>query len=150
MELSKELALKINRVRKEAGSLQKSSVNPFFNSSYIEINTLIEVMDPILEKENLMVLTPLDSAEDKPAIGTLCVDLDTGENFYTKSVITESKDAQKAGGAITYHRRYALISFFNLRQEDDDGNAASNSKPKAKAKKIGAKVAPKSNSRATF
>jgi len=146
--MSKELALKINRVRKALGVLQKGSTNPFYNSKYIEINTLIENMEPILEKENLMVLTPLDSAEDKPAIGTLCVDLDTGENFYTKSVITESKDAQKAGGAVTYHRRYALISFFNLRQEDDDGNASSGAKKsKAKAKP---KAAPKASGRATF
>jgi hypothetical protein len=31
---------------------------------------------------------------------------------------------QQQGSAITYSRRYALASIFNLNQEDDDGNAA--------------------------
>ena len=30
---------------------------------------------------------------------------------------------QKLGSAITYARRYSLVSIFNLEQEDDDGNA---------------------------
>jgi hypothetical protein len=40
-------------------------------------------------------------------------------------------DAQKLGGAITYFRRYTLVSLLSLQAIDDDGEAASKA-PKAK------------------
>jgi hypothetical protein len=148
--MSGKLALKVARIQDELGTLQKTSENPFFKSTYIEINELLRLLKPLAKKENILISNPLDSVGDASAVGTLIVDLDSGENFYTKVALPPAKNAQDAGGGITYFRRYALISFLGLDQEDDDGNAASNSKPKAKAKKIGAKAAPKSNSRATF
>jgi hypothetical protein len=39
-------------------------------------------------------------------------------------------DAQAAGSAITYARRYALQAIAGIPAEDDDGNAASQSAPK--------------------
>ena len=39
--------------------------------------------------------------------------------------LPEVTDAQKAGSAITYFRRYALQSLLALEAEDDDGNTAS-------------------------
>ena len=38
---------------------------------------------------------------------------------------------QQQGSAITYARRYALASIFNLNQEDDDGNTATGYQVKA-------------------
>jgi hypothetical protein len=50
-------------------------------------------------------------------------------------------DAQAAGSAITYARRYALQAIAGIPAEDDDGNAATQAKPesvtKAQAKVIG-------------
>ena len=42
---------------------------------------------------------------------------------------------QQLGSAITYARRYGLVSMFGLEQEDDDGNLASgnNQKPTQQA-----------------
>ena len=34
-------------------------------------------------------------------------------------------DMQQLGGAITYAKRYSLVSLFGLSEEDDDGNKAS-------------------------
>ena len=39
--------------------------------------------------------------------------------------LPEIQDPQKIGGAITYYRRYALVSLLGLQAEDDDGNTAS-------------------------
>jgi len=53
---------------------------------------------------------------------------DTLESFMTLPPIT---DAQKLGGAITYFRRYTLVSLLSLQAVDDDGHEASRA-PKAK------------------
>ena len=42
----------------------------------------------------------------------------------------ELTDPQKMGSMITYYRRYTLQSLLGLQAEDDDGNSASQAKPK--------------------
>jgi hypothetical protein len=54
--------------------------------------------------------------------------------------LPETVDAQKAGSAITYFRRYALQSLLALEAEDDDGNTAS-SKSDTREKATYTKVA---------
>jgi len=41
--------------------------------------------------------------------------------------VPSQQDAQKYGSALTYARRYSLLSACGLPAEDDDGNAASKS-----------------------
>ncbi|MEO1944415.1 MAG: ERF family protein, partial [Candidatus Thioglobus sp.] len=50
-------------------------------------------------------------------------------------LLLPSADMQKLGSAITYARRYALISMFALETADDDGNDAIT--PKKVSKKVG-------------
>jgi hypothetical protein len=52
------------------------------------------------------------------------------------SVPVTKPDAQGAGSALTYMRRYALAAVVGVVQADDDGNAASSPKPVVKAKEI--------------
>ena len=52
------------------------------------------------------------------------------------SVPVTKPDAQGAGSALTYMRRYALAAVVGVVQADDDGNAASAPKPVVKAKEI--------------
>ena len=135
MQMSASLAQKIARIQDNLGTVQKGSTNPFFNSKYIEINELLRLLKPLAKEENLLISNPLDHVGDISAVGTLVVDLDSGENFYSKCALPSAKNAQDAGGGITYFRRYALISFLGLDQEDDDANTVSNAKPvKGKAK----------------
>lgn len=44
-------------------------------------------------------------------------------------VFVSSDDPQRAGSALTYGRRYGLLSLLGLAQEDDDGQAARAPKP---------------------
>ncbi len=60
---------------------------------------------------------------------TIIVHAESGEWMESSYVMPVAKqnDPQAMGSAITYARRYALASIFNLNQEesDDDGNLAS-------------------------
>ena len=81
MQMSASLAQKIARIQDNLGTVQKGSTNPFFNSKYIEINELLRLLKPLAKEENLLISNPLDHVGDISAVGTLVVDLDSGENF---------------------------------------------------------------------
>lgn len=123
---------KLLEIQKELGAIRKDKNNPFFNSSYADINTVLEAVKPVLNKHGVVVLQPLSHVEGKPAIRTALVDTEDGKVLIEDiSLLPELADAQKAGGAITYFRRYALVSMLALEQEDDDGNVASGKKVKS-------------------
>ena len=129
----KKVLSKLAAISAAVGSVQKSSTNPYFNSKYIEINDLLEVLSKPLADNNLTILQPLSSVEGRPAIETLVIDNDSGETYSSTFPITDLPDPQKMGSAITYSRRYALISLLSLQQLDDDANITT-TKPKAKPK----------------
>lgn len=130
----KNIMNKLFQIQQVVSGIKKEATNPFFNSQYFDINAMLKVLKPELHKRNMILLQPLDSVEGKPAIRTIIACIETGESFDFTTPIIELNDPQKAGGCITYFRRYALQSLFALEAEDDDANAASGKKPKAKAK----------------
>src|SRR3990167_4488893 len=117
---------KLLNVQREVGAIAKDASNPFFKSNYFDINGLLKELKPILNKEGLVVLQPLTELNGKLALATLVIDAESGEKI-SESIcpLPETQDAQKAGSAITYFRRYSLQSLFLLEAKDDDGNDAS-------------------------
>tara|TARA_R110000868_G_C10972640_1_gene770706 strand:+ start:33060 stop:33689 length:630 start_codon:yes stop_codon:yes gene_type:complete len=133
---------KLLAIQEEIGAIKKSKTNPYFNSNYFDINLLLDVVKPVLNKHKIVLMQPLVHIEGKPAIETVL--LDTENDTMLKDImpivmpiVTTQKDgvsttvdglkAQEMGSAITYYRRYALQSLLSLEAEDDDGNKASNS-----------------------
>jgi hypothetical protein len=118
---------KLLEVQKEIGAIKKDSTNPFFKSKYFDINSLLEQVKPVLNKHGLVVLQGLTNIEGKLALSTKIagVDKETSCELETICPLPEVADAQKAGSAITYFRRYALQSLLALEAEDDDANVAS-------------------------
>ena len=111
---------KLLEIQKEIGAISKDSTNPFFHSSYFDINKLLSVVKPILNKHDLVLLQPLTNVDGKPAIKTIIRNSEDGiEDTIT---LPENTDPQKMGSSITYFRRYAIQSMLGLEAEDDDGN----------------------------
>jgi hypothetical protein len=127
---------KINKVKSEIGKISKDSTNPFFKSKYFDVNQLLEHVEPLLEKNGLVLLQPIKEG----CVTTEIVDIKSGEKLESSICLPPSTDPQKIGSAITYYRRYTLQSLLALQSEDDDGNkAAGNNKkqaPKQKEKPI--------------
>ena len=124
---------KLRQLRNAIGVLEKTAVNPFFKSKYIDINALLDVLDPELEKLKLTLLQPLTNVNGVPAIKTILMD-DDKELISDIITLPLIQDPQKMGGAITYYRRYSIISLLCLRAIDDDGNASSGNKPYSQTK----------------
>jgi len=116
----RSLRQRLQSVQDEITPVNKDSVNPHFKSKFADINSILEMLRPILRKHGVTVLQPLTNMENgKPAIRTI-VTCETGEMIEGTLPIPENADPQKLGGWITYMRRYSLQSFFVLGAEDLD------------------------------
>jgi len=135
----------------ELPAVVKDSVNPHFRSTYVSLDAILTAVRPVLARHGLSVVqgggSPhVDEAGRVLALAVRTMLLHTsGEWIATDVVMPLAKqDAQGAGGAITYGRRYGLSALLALAtEEDDDGNAAS-ARPVARpaAAPVPAKAAP--------
>ncbi len=122
----KELLKALSNVKKEVGKLSKTETNPFFKSKYFDINSLIEQVEPLLDKNGLLLLQPILNG----VVTSEIWHVETGLKVSSEINLGNILDPQKLGSAITYYRRYTLQSLLGLQAEDDDGNKASQeSKP---------------------
>lgn len=110
---------------------KKNAANPAFRSKYANLEELLAQTRPILAAVELALVQ--EPVSEGGSVGVHSYLLHTsGErlDFGHYTVPLAKHDAQGAGSALTYTRRYAIAAIFGLAQEDDDGNAAS--KPQAK------------------
>lgn len=112
---------KLLKVQKEIGAISKDTKNPFYNSKYFDINSLLKQVMPLLQKQELVLLQPIQDGQVKSVI----IDTDGG-SVESTMFLPEISDPQKLGSAITYYRRYTLQSLLALQAEDDDANATVN------------------------
>ena len=118
---------KLHLAKQSMGKVIKNATNPHLKRNYADINSIIDTVEPILLDCGLIMMQPVK--DDK--VYTIIIDIETEEfveSFMQLPVIT---DAQKLGGAITYFRRYTLVSLLSLQAVDDDGHEASRA-PKTK------------------
>jgi len=111
---------KLFEAKKEIGVITKNAVNPFFKSNYLSLNGLIEAVEPILEKHNLLLLQPIENG----CVVTRIYDIESEMTMESGMALPNIQDPQKLGSAITYYRRYTLQSLLGLLAQDDDGNTA--------------------------
>ncbi|HSH24566.1 MAG TPA: ERF family protein, partial [Massilibacterium sp.] len=116
-----DLKTKIAELRTQIGAISKDKENPFFSSSYFDINQLLEALQPHLMELNLGLTQPLSDNR----VYTIIEDLESNDVMESWLPLPEMNDPQKIGSAITYYRRYTLQSLLALQAEDDDGNKAS-------------------------
>jgi len=127
---------KIQNIQSKIGKMEKEKSNPFFKSSYFDINQLLEKLQPLLLKEGLTLVQPMTTIGDRPSLTTIITEIDADVGTMKELIenghmvqftvsLPDIQDPQKMGSAITYYRRYALQSLFALQASDDDGNMAS-------------------------
>lgn len=120
---------KLAAVKKEIGAISKDSTNPFFKSKYFDINGLLKHVEPLLDKNGLLLLQPIIKGE----VFSEIIDVENGDSVTSSMLLPNIQDPQKVGSAVTYYRRYTLQSLLGLQAEDDDANVASKAtKPKDK------------------
>lgn len=118
---------KLHLAKQSMGKVIKNATNPHLKRNYADINSIIDTVEPILLDHGLLLIQPVK--DDK--VYTIVVDIENGDRFESFMQLPVITDAQKLGGAITYFRRYTLVSLLSLQAVDDDGHEASRA-PKTK------------------
>ena len=117
---------KLLDLKKHIGKVSKESTNPFFKSKYMDLSTLLEHVEPLLQDRGLLLLQPLEN----DVVRTCIIDTESEGSMAVSSLtLPQLTDPQKIGSCITYFRRYTLKSLLGIQEEDDDGNKASKPTP---------------------
>tara|TARA_R100001594_G_scaffold61108_2_gene95245 strand:- start:160 stop:624 length:465 start_codon:yes stop_codon:yes gene_type:complete len=122
-----KLGAALAKAQSEMDGAAKKSTNPFFNSGYADLHTVIQACMPQLTKHGISVVQGTEWDVDH-----------MGGHYYVSTTLIHSsgqwmksrcrlivggkKDIQALGGAITYGRRYGLSAMAGIGQFDDDGN----------------------------
>ena len=131
------------KAQSEMTFASKTGTNPHFRSGYAPLETVIDAVKNPLNDNGIFYLQKVYLAE-----GGQCVETEFhGHSGVIKAgrvyVPADKQTPQGYGSALTYAKRYSLITACGLPSEDDDGNSAeSNYKAKPKAKP---KAEPKQN-----
>ena len=107
-------------------TITKDGINPHFKSSYSTVNEVLsKVRKPLNDLGILILQTP-----EKEGLRTQLIDTEDDSEVSCFMPYVEISTAQKLGSCNTYNRRYSLVTLLGLENDDDDGNVASEKKPK--------------------
>lgn len=119
-----ELSKAFCNFQKQVEGIKKDSKNPFFNSTYASLGTILNsIRQPLFDNGLSITQFP----EGQNGLTTRLMH-SSGEWLEASYTMTPSKnDPQGQGSVITYMRRYSLAGILGLNTDvDDDGNYASN------------------------
>jgi len=133
------LTVALSYVQGKMSHAIKDSANPFFKSKYADLESVWGACRDLLSAHGIAIMQfpGLYSELDKSMSLTTIISHKSGEWMSQEMSVPVTKaDAQGAGSALTYMRRYALAAVVGVVQADDDGNAASNPTGKVSNKPV--------------
>lgn len=126
-----KIAAAIVKAQKAFGPALKDKTNPAFRSKYADLGACIDAVQDALNSNGIALLQ--QTREDASGVTVETVLLhESGESWASGPlhVPAAKQDPQGYGSALTYARRYSLMTACGIAPEDDDGNAAAaNKKP---------------------
>jgi hypothetical protein len=108
-------------------AFQRDSVNPHFNSSYLQLETLLpQVLEVLNANGVLLTQSPTFVLTPTGAVGGLRTELlhvASGESYADVMLLCAGESPQKQGSGITFAKRYALMAILGITADKDvDGN----------------------------
>lgn len=122
----KQIATALVKAQRQFQPALKTSTNPHFRSKYAALDACIEAVIEALNNNGIYLLQKNYDCADGVMVETVFVH-ESGEMLECGVVHFPAvkKDPQGYASALTYARRYSLMSSCGIAPEDDDGNAAS-------------------------
>src|SRR5882724_4242228 len=118
-------------VQKNAPALVKDAANPHFRNKFVSLDNLLAQVRPLLSEQGIVLTqrpTVISNGDGLvPALKTTLLHAASGEELSDTMLLLLAKDdPQGQGSALSYARRYALMSMLALAgEDDDDGQQAS-------------------------
>lgn len=141
MKLNNELINALIKAQVEMDAVSKDAVNPVYSSGYATLNAVIEAVKKPLNSNGIYFHQETKYNDTGVIVETILFghggEMKCGE-IYIPAV---KQNPHAFGSALTYARRYSLMTACGLGAEDDDANEAQNSSkatsiPKAAAKSV--------------
>lgn len=116
---------KLELAKRELHNSQLKKDKKGFNFVYMNLDTIIPIIDKICEKYDLSITTSIDYVGERQIAITKLVDLETGDfidfkcpvDMFIESI--KKHTAQNIGGNMTYYRRYMLFLVFEVVENDE-------------------------------
>lgn len=124
-ESIKSIAPALLEAQKNIDNAVKDSKNPFFKSSYADVNSVIEACKHQLNSVGISIHQPVESDANSNFVITR-LQHTSGEFMETSMLLLPVKNMQELGSAITYARRYSLQSWMLMGAVDDDAELSMN------------------------
>ncbi|MBW2998673.1 ERF family protein [Candidatus Woesearchaeota archaeon] len=133
-----ELCKAILALQKDETSMKADGSNPHFNSKYSTLSNVFDTIKKFVSKHDLVTLQQIIIENDKSFLCTKLVHAPSGQWISSMMRLTPERNSlQGLGSAISYARRYSLVTILGLSTSDDDGNEATKEEEQAqRAKKI--------------
>lgn len=128
-----QIATALVKAQKAFAPALKTATNPHYRTKYVDLAGCIEAVIDALNANGIALIQRTHPADDGVTVETLLIH-ESGETVSggVLHVPASKQDPQGYGSALTYARRYSLMSACAIAPEDDDGNAATRSAPKPK------------------
>ena len=114
------------KFQSEFKGMKPDSSNPFFKSTYISLDGILETVRPILAKNGLAVIQEATGDGEYIFVKTKLIH-ESGEMIETEvlKMKPQKNDPQSMGSCITYSKRYQLAALLGICEcIDDDANIA--------------------------
>lgn len=126
----KTVAAAFVKAKRAFGPALKDKTNPAFRSKYADLGACLEAVEDALLSNGIAMIQ--QTFEDPTGVTVETVFLhESGEELRGGKlhVPASKQDPQGYGSALTYARRYSLMTACGIAAEDDDGNAARGNTP---------------------
>lgn len=121
----KQIAAAFIAAKRAFGPALKDKTNPQFRSKYADLGACIDAVDDALLKNGIAFTQETFENDSGVMVETVFIH-ESGESMRCGKlhVPAAKQDPQGYGSALTYARRYSLMTACGIAPEDDDGNAA--------------------------
>ena len=130
MSEHKNIAAALAAAQAQMGKALKSASNSHFKNKYADLSSVVDATMPALNANGIAVIQPMQESETGRVVMTKFIHTSGEVLECAIPLIVAKNDMQGLGSAITYARRYGLMSLAGIAPEDDDGNAAAKAAPR--------------------
>ena len=126
MESKSKIAAALVNAKKAFNPALKNATNPHLKNRYANLEACLNAVDDALLANGIFLYQETSENETGVTVETVFLH-ESGEELRTGKlhVPAPKQDPQGYGSALTYARRYSLVTSCGIAQEDDDGNAGS-------------------------
>ncbi len=121
-----ELATALCKAQGTLAGAKKDSANPFYKSTYADLESVWSACREALAKNGLSVIQTVSTGGDGVSVLVATMLAHNSGQWIKDTLALNPKDSgpQAMGSCISYGRRYALAAIVGVYQTDDDAEAA--------------------------